>query len=206
MTQQPIHPEQGPTPEQLAAFAEGELDPAASDWVRAWLADRGDEQDLLLLPWLRESVPCEPSEEAWNATLAHIHERVFTPQRPPLRPRWGLRVLVGLAVTATAAALAGVWLIPPWLGTTKDSGGLVQSDPDVEPFPVASAAEVNIISIHPNDADAVVMGIPLLGPLEWVQAEEIEGFDADPHPSDGQVPWLMEDGPVPLILVQNVDR
>jgi hypothetical protein len=205
MTQQPIHPEQGPTPEQLAAFTEGGLDPEASAQVEAWLADHSDDHDLL--PLFRESAPAELPEATWNATLARIHERVSTPARPPLRPRWGFRLLVGFTAAATAAALAGVWLIPPWLTPQPDRSIVVTPAPgeDDEPFPVALAREVNIISVHPRDADAIVMGAPLLGSLEWAESEDIEVIDADPHPVDGQVPWL-EEGPVPMILVSTGDR
>jgi hypothetical protein len=207
MTQQPFHPEHGPTPEQLAAFTEGELDSEASARVEAWLAEHSDDHDLL--PLFHASVPAELPEATWNAALARIHEGVSTPARPPLRPRWGLRLLVGLTAAATAAALAGIWLVPPWLSRQPDQPVIVTlppGDDDDEPFPVALAQEVAIISVHPRDADAIVLGGPLLGSMDWVEPEDIQVIEVAPHPDDGQVPWLMEDGPVPMILASSGDR
>jgi hypothetical protein len=68
-------------------------------------------------------------------------------------------------------------------------------------FPVASAREVDILSIDPRDADRVVLGDPLLGAFELATPEDIEVIDREPSP-DGDMPHLQR-GPkakVPLVI------
>jgi hypothetical protein len=205
MSPERIDPRHGPSPEQLAAFLEGDLHPDLHDQVDNWLADHPEAQaglnadrDLDLL--FRETVPPEPSPEAWEATLAHIQSRVFDPPVRPRSPRWGVRLVAGLV--SAAAVLAGVLLVPPTFHHPDGSAGLVTPEGEgfeEEPFVVASAREVNIISMDARDADAVVMGMPLMGLFQLAEQDDIEVLDAEPPHADGPVPWL-EEGPVPLIV------
>jgi len=202
-TPERIDPEHGPSPEQLAAYVDGDLEPDSRDQVEAWLADHprvgaglNADRDLDLL--FHETVPPEPSPDAWAATLAHVHSRISDRAAVRRSSRWGLRLVVGLASAATVFAAA--LLVPPFLHHDGPGGGQpVREEDGDEPFLVASAQEVNIISMDASDADAVVLGMPLLGSFPLAEPDDIEVLDAEPPHADGPVPWL-EEGPVPMIV------
>jgi anti-sigma factor RsiW len=108
-----------PTPEQLAAFVDGEGSPAARRAVEDWLASHPE--DLAFVESLRDldqvwhdTAPPEPSEEVWAPVLARIEGGVSAPARRG-RHLAGL-VWISLALGATAATLAisiGLTRTPP---------------------------------------------------------------------------------------------
>jgi hypothetical protein len=78
-----------------------------------------------------------------------------------------------------------------------------EDDPNT-PFPVASANEVNIISMDARDADALVMsGQPIMGPFELAAPEDIEVLKAEPPWQGAPVPRLGE-GAVPMIVAASI--
>src|SRR5262249_22297939 len=85
----------------------------------------------------------------------------------------------------------------------RPAPALVPGPDDDAPFPVASAREVDVLSIDPRDADRVVLGGPLLGTCDLVSPEDIEVIDREPDPDEGHMPRL-QGGPnakVPLVVV-----
>lgn len=170
-----------PTPEQLSAFVDGELDLHRAEEVETWLIDHPEARaDVaayrhLGQVWKQTAAP-EPSPAAWDATLARLQAALPAPVVPaPLPRRWGLRSVAWLA--ATAAVVAGVLLSRPYwnnLGLTADQEqtwpiddalkALAESHSNIEqvdePFLVAKQHEVQIISMDGQDADALVGAMP----------------------------------------------
>jgi hypothetical protein len=208
MTWHSINPRTGPTPEQLSAYADGELPPADRALVEAWLADHpADSQEVdstrrLTRAW-RACHPPEPRPDAWARTLDRIHAGL-----PAARPGARRRPLGALvALLAAAAVLAGVLLARPWQRLAPPAGdsapGFTRAppapdEPD-EPFPVAEAHEVDILHMNAEDADRVAMGQPVLGALEFAAATDIRVLGAQPHQADGPMPRLGGDS-VPMIV------
>jgi anti-sigma factor RsiW len=133
---------EGPTPEQLAAYFDGELTGSERAGVEAWLAGhpeaRAEVEALRQLHAQYDAVPVpEPSPERWAAALAGIRADLAR-NRP--RRNWGW----GLAAAGLAAAVLGILFLP------------IGSPEDTEPYPVVSPDDVLIISMNPNDDKAVV--------------------------------------------------
>ncbi len=195
-----------PTPEQLAAYADGELDgrpecAALRQHIEAWLAhhpeaDAEVEAQRRLAQLWQASSPPEPSEAAWNDVLAQLEQHAAT--RPAAPARLGLFGKRALAAGVVAASAAAVWLTLAWL--KPPAGGEVarQGPPrpevrpqpvpprpaprDVEPFPVATADEVEILSIQGADTGTLVVGEPpVRGPLVLVAQGEVEVTRAEPE-------------------------
>jgi hypothetical protein len=191
--------EPAPAPEQLAAYADGDLDgrpehEALRRRIEAWLARHPEavedvEAQRRLTRIFRDTAPPEPTEAAWHAVLARLEG---PPQSPaPGRPGTGLR-FAAWAVAALAATAAAVWLT---LTLFQPQGGpeVVRKAPrgperreelvkaprpepaEVEPFAVATADEVEILSIRGADTGTLVVGeLPWSGPMVLVQAGEVE--------------------------------
>src|SRR5947209_6423984 len=90
MKQDWTDPGRRPTPEEVAAFVDGELDAAAGARVEAWLGqdpERAAEADA----WRRlaclwgETAPPDPGPAAWDRTRERIEADL--PARVPARPR-----------------------------------------------------------------------------------------------------------------------
>lgn len=145
-----------PTPEQLAAYFDGELAGPDRVAVEAWLAThpdgRAEVEALRQLHAHYDALPVpEPSPERWDAAYAAVEARLVAPRR-----NWTWAVVVA----GLAAAVVGVLLLPRGVA------------PDGEPYPVVSADEVRIISMNPNDHKALV----------GVQALELAEVDLVTHP------------------------
>jgi hypothetical protein len=154
-------PEREPTPEQLAAYLDGELAGVDRAGVQHWLATHPDAQAevealrQVQAQYDRVPVP-EPSAAAWERTLRRIEADLSRGRS------WSWAVLAGLA----AAAILGVLFLRNG-GTQEDN----------EPLPVATADDVRIISMNPNDHGAIVGVRPLLlQDLDLVTHAEIEVF------------------------------
>jgi anti-sigma factor RsiW len=162
-------PLQSRNPDELTAYVDGELDPAA----RARVAERLEHdaaaraevagQERLARLWAAIP-PAEPTEAAWAATLAGIEAKLAAakdkpPPRGPLGP-WLIRL--GL----TAASLAACWLLVAFWPAGRPE--------PVEPFPVVSAQDIEIQSMDDADAGALVVGSPPVpGPLVLAGAGDI---------------------------------
>lgn len=191
------HHEPRPTPAELTAWADGELAPADARRVERWLAQHPDAaHEGEALPGVarlyREHPPADPGAAVWQVVLGRIEARLAGPAQRPPAP-WRLRLFAGL-VAAAAALLGGVLLARTfWPEREIEPGGVVErSEPsgraeaeDEEPFAVATASEVHIIGMDPQDADRVVVGVPLMGSIEFVGTEEVEIVHVDPDAEGG---------------------
>jgi hypothetical protein len=223
MKWKPSNPE--PTPEQLSAWADGELSRPDAEAVERWLlahpdAGRDAESTARLINLFRDHPPPEPSERAWQAAFGQIESALSHPvplSRRPQRPHWPFRLL--LALTAAAAILGGLALArvfwpgpaplrqaPEIVKKKANEPNLAHEEPE-EPFPVATTNEVNILSIDVEDADRVVtVGEPLMGLFEVAAPQEIDVEEMQPHAADGQTPRFQRGPEVPMILVASADR
>jgi hypothetical protein len=192
-----------PDPEELMAFADGELAAARQEEVAEWLAAHPeehvqiDEFHRLTRIW-QLTTPPEPAPEAWAGTLVRIESAVSI--RNPLqaggrfrRPVWTFSGLVA------AAAVLGVVVLGRSLGPvpTSTTG---ESPQDEEAYPVASAHEVNIVRMDARDADALVGHPPLSDSLIFAAAGDVRLLNAQPH-FNGRVA-RMGDGSVPMIVTE----
>src|SRR5688500_6791176 len=86
-----------PTPAELAAWVDGELEGADAGRVEAWLCAHPEdaaeaEASSRLAGLFRDHPPADPSPEAWDATLARIAARAGGNRRP----RWQALLFVSL--------------------------------------------------------------------------------------------------------------
>jgi hypothetical protein len=156
-----------PTPEELAAYADGEADRPLRDRIDAWLEEHPEGQAELdqyrdLDRAWRHTSPADPAPESWDAAFERIAGSLKRPA--PAGPR---RFWLGVLGAALAAACVwGVMLLRP---------ALVPPGEDDEPFPVVPASEVIIISMNPDDRAALPVGEPLeLHQVDLATHDEIE--------------------------------
>jgi hypothetical protein len=199
MIHEPSEADWEPSPEQLAAFADGELEAPCRDRVEAWLSrhpQRTAEVETLrrLMQLYHKTTPTDPSPRAWATTLAKVEAALPGAVARPA-PRTSYRWVAGLGI---AAAVLGAVLLtralrPPATEEPPDD----QTD---EPFPVAMAHEINIIQMDATDADALAVGPPrFLGPFDFAKHADITLVKVEPSEPDGPLPWL-EPGEVPMII------
>lgn len=145
------------------------------------------------------NAPPEPAEDAWARTFASIDRGTPPPRRPS---RWWLTGAAGL-ITAAAVLLAVVYTRWPGPSGPAKPDAVVKlpaGDDNDEPFAVASASEVHVISVDVDDADRLALGRPLLGLFEVATPTEIELVDAEPDEESLETPWLQVGENVPLIM------
>jgi hypothetical protein len=175
------------TRERLPTFGDGALPPDA-------------ESELVRLRDLFQSVsPPEVEEGAWSATLTRIHADIRTvkPHRRSPRPVWAF---VGLAA---AAAVVAVLLARSWWVQTPSP-----SPTPEEPFPVATAEDVDILSIAARDVAALVVGEPpVSGELIFASMDDVRVLKCECCPKSGNRAKL-ERGEVPMLvtIVARVDE
>ncbi len=198
MTQEWKHQE--PTPEQLAAYADGQLPGPERDWVGSWLGDHPDaaaeveSYRRLARFWETSSAP-EPSPAAWERTLDRIKEQVPNPQRSGFSVPWA-----GLAGLAAAAILVAL-LLP------RSSGPGPHYPDEVIPFPVASPQDVTIISMDAADIDRLVVARPPVELHEIAFADHadvrlIGPLDPDIRLEDWLAPMIVD----PQAVLNDRDR
>jgi anti-sigma factor RsiW len=170
-------------PELLAAYVDGELAPAECRRVEAWLVAhpeaRADvEAQRHLARLLDESAPIAPAEEQWADVLARMERGLAVPSVRPAGGRRRAAVLAVAVVAAAAAVLLAVALnglplrpVPP--GATPPE--------TEEPWPVASADEVEVLSMDDRDRGTLVVGEPPVNvPVELVTAQEVQVNKLEP--------------------------
>jgi hypothetical protein len=198
-------------PEWLAAYADGELTAAERARVERWLAEYPEARELLdaqesLGPGNTEFWqavrPPEPSAAEWAAARERIDA---TPPEP--RKTWaGWLGTIGLVATAASLVL----LLPPADRPCPDRHRIVEEPQtptprsEEEPFPMAMADDVRILSLPETAANFLVIGEhPLRDSLlQLARFHEIEfhgiGSDlagrfpevpSDPHPEDVPMIW-----------------
>ena len=186
-----------PSPERLAAFLDGELDPATAARVEAWLADNAeaaeelDGQRRVLRLW-RANPPPEPGPAAWTAVLSRIEARRPAARRRPRK--WP--IALGLGASAAAAVFAAVFL-------TRLFQGAPPNDADA-PLPVVAPGDVTIISMDARDAAGLVVAAPPVPePIVLAGQDDVSVMDVKSYRDDGPVPHIGE-GEVPMIVAASM--
>jgi anti-sigma factor RsiW len=201
-------------PEWLAAYADGELGPGDRARVDVWLADHPEARDLLdeqeslgpkNVEFWQAVRPPEPTRRQWAAARRAVHGRA----RMPAARRW-LPWVGSLALAATATAATVFFALPPVNPTTPPVPAVASPPRDVddEPYAMASADEVRIISLPEEAAHLLVVGEHPLGGQAVVlaKADEVEflgiGTDlagrfpdvpTDVAPDDAPMLWAPRD-------------
>jgi anti-sigma factor RsiW len=204
-----------PSPELLAAYFDGELvdrpDLAQlrgriADWLRDHPEAYAIQEDYRRLAQLwRDTIPTDPGPAAWErleASLANM---------PLVRP--GLSVgRAGLRWTAAVVAVAAVIALAVWLGRGAPEGPQLVHVPPQPPvvvpevFPVATAAEVTIVSVEGADTQTLVVGeLPLHGPLELAGPDEVTLTSVQRDARDGMTPLVRIGGAQRPMIWARVD-
>jgi len=107
-----------PRAEQLAAYVDGELDAAAFERLRSWLADHPETsaelraQQRLLHLW-QTAEPAQPSAQQWASALDRVEKGIAA--TPPTLSLWQQPFFkLALLTVGTAAALLLALPSAPW--------------------------------------------------------------------------------------------
>lgn len=209
-----FHEPDAPTPQQLMAFADGELDATCRAQVAAWL-DRHPEVAVELETangleriWATEPLPV-PTASEWAAVQERIRAALPQPVRPLSGSRRG-RWAVGASAAAVLATLVLYRPTAPEVALTKVSPQPVL----VNPFAVVSDNDVEILSMDAGDADALVVGeVPMHGPVVLAGPGDVildslvpdEGMETPMQMGMGNSPDN-GDGPMIVVRVAQADR
>jgi hypothetical protein len=199
MRQQNPNGPDGPTPEDLAAYVDGELDAAARRAVEGWLighpyaADEVAGQRRLLHLW-EATAPEEPAGPRWAPVLANVRNAVGR-SKPARRWPW----LVGALIGTAAAVWGALLLLPPQRPGERRAHPVPVAAP-VEPWPVVSSDDVDIVSLHAADRAVLVVGVPPLeGGLELASADDVE-MDSEPADAGMVVVQGKSEPPQPMLV------
>jgi hypothetical protein len=192
-----------PRSEWLAAYLDGELDREASKKVEDWLdqdaAARADleGQHRLLRLW-RETAPAEPAPAAWSAVLSKLET---APRQSP-KP-WRLWSSPGWVAGILAMTAAALWLTLTLNNapeSIKNDGG--DSVPEIAPFVVATADEIEILSVEGADHPSLAVGeMPFRGPgpMELLAPGEMTVTSVQPDARDNMTPVVTQGPDTPMI-------
>jgi anti-sigma factor RsiW len=180
-----------PRPEELAAYCDGELSGAARQRLTDWLAEQPAAQSDLeewrqLAALAQATRAADPGQAAWRGVL----RRIEMSAPPPRRLTWMLR-----AAAALAAAVALALLVPR-----------PAADPPAEELVVASAADIEIISMEAADVAALVVGRPPVHePLVLAESADIHVENVEPD-HDGAMPavrwWVGDEAPMIVAVAE----
>jgi anti-sigma factor RsiW len=149
-----IHPDNGPSPEQFAAFLDGELEAGACAHIEAWLAEHPSAAEEIegqrrLMRYWQATVPGEPSSAAWTAALDRIEAKLRPVSRRPRALRRTFWVSAGLAAAVLTAVLLArqfqpspVTTRPPVIASNAGADG------DQEPILLASQDDVSVVNVE----------------------------------------------------------
>jgi hypothetical protein len=138
-----------PSPEQFAAYSDGELGPADRAAVDEWLLDHPTDRAEVdaarrLARLMQATAAADPGEAAWAGVLERVAAAPPAPARRPVRRhRWIALVVVAAAGLAAAAVVLALLPRQP-----------------VEPLHVASDDDIEIISMDGGDVRALLVGQP----------------------------------------------
>jgi anti-sigma factor RsiW len=186
-----------PSPEELAAFLDGELDPALRVQVEEWLAEHPEESADLeelsrLCRMVQATAPAEPAEAAWSAVLDRIEAAAAHAREVQF---WRRAVVVGTA----AAVLLLAFLLSPHVGRGPGRPG----EP-AELLVLASHDDIEIISMNGGDTSALIVGYPpLREPLVLADPEDISIDGVEPDSTSGMMPnvrWVPGGGEAPVVV------
>jgi hypothetical protein len=201
-----------PSAELLAAYADGELDEegpqaALCRRIESWLARNPEMARTLdahrrITEWCRDTAAEDPGPVAWASVMGRLRLAVGSGQGR----RWtSLPWLAAAGGTAAACLVVAVTLVS-WLGK-RDTAyphnlmSLAQPQPralreDAEPdvLPVATASEVEVLSVKGEDTTTLVVGeLPVEGPLPLLQTNEVTFTRIEPA-RDNMVPEVRRAG------------
>jgi len=197
-------------PDWLAAYADGELSPEDRARVEQWLAEDAEARELLdaqesfspnNTEFWSTVQPQLPSPSQWSGAFEQI-----APQAAPTRRAWaGWLGTAALLATAATLILAMPGPQNPCLEVPPDIPLVMPgSTVDDEPFAMASAEEVRIISLPEAAARLLLVGEHPLGDsiVLLAQADEIVYFGvgsdlagrfpevpADPNAQESPMIW-----------------
>jgi anti-sigma factor RsiW len=218
-----------PQPEHLAAYADGQLDPALRRRVESWLrhhpeaATEIEEQRRLARLW-KATRPAEPEPGAWEAVQAGIAACLAQTGRriveaadkrglePRIRVRPWRRLLGLVAVGGMAAGLLLVMLLPqhqgkpPVLARSSDRAKIeVEKPAAVEMLEVVAPDDVEIVSLRADDRGTLVVGEPPVSePLALASPGDV-AFERIEPAADGMVPEVhVDEGSVTALVVAPV--
>lgn len=162
-------------------YVDGELTRADRERLEEWLAEH-PESAAEVRKWrrlrqlLQRAEPEAPTEAVWSTLFDAIEVGLKQPaERVPAWRRTGL-----LLAAATAAAV-----VFAFLGLMRPASPVGDAVTD-EPFPVVSAADVDIISVEAADLHALVVGEPpLRAPIVLMAPGDVAVRSLD---SDGDFP------------------
>lgn len=185
-------PNPGPTPERLAAFADGELHGCDRAKVEAYVAacPRAAvevEAFRQLASMCQATTAPEPSPEAWAATLARVQAalpsvREPRPARRPARRVWRP------AIAAAAVLFLSLLSYAMWPARVVSSEG---------PLDLADAGDVFIICMDADDVEHLLIGQPpVCGALVLAGPDDVTLVHVEPV--DGVVPGMRQDGAAPM--------
>lgn len=182
-------PDREPTLETLAAYFDGELAPQERAEVEVWLDShpegRAELESLRQLHAAYDGLVIpELTQESWDSTLARIRVELAR-TRPHRRGNWAW---LWLLTSASAAAILGVLFIRPEPKPAKEL--------PVEPFPVVSAGDVLVISMNPNDREALV----IVEPLELQEIDLATHNEVDILGGENQGMMRIDDWASPMIV------
>jgi anti-sigma factor RsiW len=175
---------ESPNPEQLAAYVDGELDPAQGMDLEIWLRNHLEaaaqiEQHRDLARVWQETAAIEPAAEKWAAVLERIECGLSRSRALAIARRRLVRAGVAVAVAATVL-LVLVW--HPRATPLK-----------VEPLTVVSPDEVEIVSLRAADRRTLIVGVPpVTGPLVFASPRDVELERVEPD-GDGMMPDIHMD-------------
>ncbi|HEX4591620.1 MAG TPA: zf-HC2 domain-containing protein [Gemmataceae bacterium] len=204
-------------PELLAAYADGELPPAACARVEAWLAANPAARERLetqirlsrhnRVLW-RAAAARSPSEENWARLFGQLQDILDAPTPAAVAPakrRLPWKIMIPSFATAAAAVLA-LYVARPGVGPLQGPGpGRMTTG---ESFAVATAADVDIISLDDRDVGTIVVGVPpLSGTVVLAAVGDVELKRAEKG-DNGMMPKVrMNDaGLAPMIIAPIAGR
>jgi hypothetical protein len=187
-----------PAPEELAAYVDGQLEPARLRDVEDWLSQHPELSAELqghrrMARLWRRTSPETPSAARWsllrNTIWAGIEDR-NSPWRKSRR--WWIAPLVVGAVAASALfAIVLVHKIRNEMNersrefTQQSPPAPEVHEPEHEPvFEVLSPDEIDIITLDLRDRHAIMIGaMPLRDALALLSGDEVEGVTIEPEGS-----------------------
>jgi hypothetical protein len=164
------------------------------------------DQDLRRL--LQRTAPPEPHPAVWTSLFAQIERQARGEgqvTRSGLASRLSSLTPWLAASAAVAAALLVALLIE--LGRTPQVANVGPVAPTgAEAFPVASAAEIEILSVAGADTHTLVVGNPPLdGTLELLEPGDVSLFSVEPA-ADDMVPEFRFHGPNAPMIWAHLDE
>jgi anti-sigma factor RsiW len=177
-----------PTPEDLTAYVDEQLEAARRTSVEAWLrghpeaAAEIEGQRRLARLW-QATTPAEPESAMWASLLARLQDRCFGSRSARPHPRWLMRA-GGIAGLAATLLLTLFW---------QRATGPVEDPAAGRTLTIVSPDDVEIVSLRAADRGTLVVGVPpVTGTLVLASAADVE-FEGIEPAADGMVPEVHMD-------------